>query len=580
MSTQVLSSVNSTSWCTEGLDSLCLEAIDHTGFGVFIEIVLLVMCFFALALLCDEYLIPAIECLCLRFKIREDVAGALFVALGSSAPEIIINAIAAAKGQVDSVELGIGAVIGSGCIAFLLIPAICTLFSPTTPVEIKRRPLLRDVIFYFVSLLLVIWFILDGEITLIEAGILCGLYVIYLLVVVFSSKIRLHFQLKNLTTQEEKQKLLLKRSVSFVDLIKQQKDGDDLKSKINAAHKLYGERKDSAAFGTPHISKGLPVLTECDEETEGITTAYPTYGSLGHEPESIDAIEDGLKPLQYMNIYTNNHHLLHKASNPNDSKHPSFNPLLRINSQDSLLSQPSDLPAPTGTQPIPLKTRESTPVTIIDDCDDDESAELTLLNNPLTNALYFLITFPIKTAFSYTIPEAQPHGDLEHLYPISFGVSFLYLALFSMVISAVFSRWVVLTGLGGDFFGLIMVSAAAELPDMIQSIAASKAGYSSMAMACLSSQIANILVGFGFSWFISIFARRETIKVPGFKKLIHSAGIQLGNVVFFAILTLGAAVWYGTNKVEMVKLKAQMMLIMYGIAVVGFAVFAFVLHGQ
>jgi Ca2+/Na+ antiporter len=125
-----------------------------------------------------------------------------------------------------------------------------------------------------------------------------------------------------------------------------------------------------------------------------------------------------------------------------------------------------------------------------------------------------------------------------------------------------------------------MVSAAAELPDMIQSIAASKAGYSSMAMACLASQIANILVGFGFSWFIAIFARNETIKVPGFKKLIHSAGIQLGNVIFFAILTLGAAVWYGTKKVEMVKLKAQMMLIMYGIAVVGFAIFAFALHGQ
>ena len=48
----------------------------------------------ALAIVCDEYLCPAIEEICERLQIPDDVAGATLLALGSSAPEIIVNVAA------------------------------------------------------------------------------------------------------------------------------------------------------------------------------------------------------------------------------------------------------------------------------------------------------------------------------------------------------------------------------------------------------------------------------------------------------------------------------------------------------
>ena len=403
---------------------------------------------------------------------------------------------------------------------------------------------------------------------------LCGLYVVYLLVVIFSSKIRLHYQLKNLASAEERQSLLLKRSVSFVDLVKQQKDGDDMRAKINAAHTEYGKHHKGANGPKGGKNTGLTAVAECDEEEQlgGYGSTYAAHTS----PQNIDEVEQGLEPLQYQKIYDKtppqgHSHLAH----PSPQK---FAPLIRVPSQDSVLSSVTTS-TPTSSAP-PLKKKSSTPLTLIDDVDDEEEDgdEDSICNNPISNLLYAILTGPTQLAFEWTIPEAKPKGDKEHLYPISFTISFLYLAFFSMVISAIFSRWTVLTGLGGDFFGLIMVSAAAELPDMIQSIAASKAGYSSMAMACLASQIANILVGFGLSWFVAIFVRGTTIKVPGWRKLTHSATLQLGNVVFFAVITLGFALWYKTSKVHMVPFKAHMLYFMYGLSVVGFAIFAFVLN--
>ena len=82
---------------------------------------------------CDEHLVVALETLCHRWNMREDVAGATFLAFGSAAPEIVINAVttiksasSAASGQ-PSTALGISAIIGFGgylCIGHLYMNSL------------------------------------------------------------------------------------------------------------------------------------------------------------------------------------------------------------------------------------------------------------------------------------------------------------------------------------------------------------------------------------------------------------------------------------------------------------------------
>ncbi|KAJ1620181.1 hypothetical protein T492DRAFT_915367 [Pavlovales sp. CCMP2436] len=91
------------------------------------------------------------------------------MAFGSAAPEIIVNAVSTIKAiytrseSGDEANLGIGAIIGSGMIAFTLIPGACALAS-STPLHLKRRPLLRDLGFYSVALAQLMYCIRDGEV--------------------------------------------------------------------------------------------------------------------------------------------------------------------------------------------------------------------------------------------------------------------------------------------------------------------------------------------------------------------------------------------------------------------------------
>ena len=61
-------------WCSTGVD-----------------IGMLIFVFLGLAIVCDDYLCPAIDILCARLRIPDEAAGASFLAFGSAAPEIMIN---------------------------------------------------------------------------------------------------------------------------------------------------------------------------------------------------------------------------------------------------------------------------------------------------------------------------------------------------------------------------------------------------------------------------------------------------------------------------------------------------------
>ena len=166
--------------------------------GVAFELLCVIYCFFALAIVCDEYLAPALETLCLHWEVREDVAGATFLAFGSAAPEIVINSVTTLKSQLtssNSVSLGISAIIGSGMLAFSFIPAMCC-FASDIELKLKRRPLIRDESFYLIALCALCVAFHDGQIDLFESILLLCIWFAHLLTVVSSPWIRRKYRQK------------------------------------------------------------------------------------------------------------------------------------------------------------------------------------------------------------------------------------------------------------------------------------------------------------------------------------------------------------------------------------------------
>jgi Ca2+/Na+ antiporter len=146
-------------------------------------LILILLVFVALAIVCDDYLCEAIELLCERYKIPDNVAGASFLALGSAAPEIAISVMAVANAGSGEVKMSLPAIVGSANIAFGLIPPCCIIAAKSNFMALQSWPILRDTIAYSICLGANILFIQDGEIDVKDAGTLTALFFVYMLVV-------------------------------------------------------------------------------------------------------------------------------------------------------------------------------------------------------------------------------------------------------------------------------------------------------------------------------------------------------------------------------------------------------------
>uniref|UniRef100_A0A2A4JE91 Sodium/calcium exchanger membrane region domain-containing protein n=1 Tax=Heliothis virescens TaxID=7102 RepID=A0A2A4JE91_HELVI len=133
--------------------------------------------FVALAIVCDEFFVPALDVIIERLAIRDDVAGATFMAAGGSAPELFTSIIGV---FVSFDDVGIGTIVGSAVFNILFVIGACALFSRTT-LTLTWWPLFRDCSFYSVSLLVLIYCFRDSHIYWQEALVLFSLYGAYVM---------------------------------------------------------------------------------------------------------------------------------------------------------------------------------------------------------------------------------------------------------------------------------------------------------------------------------------------------------------------------------------------------------------
>nr|XP_014426731.1 sodium/potassium/calcium exchanger 3 [Pelodiscus sinensis] len=159
-------------------------------------IVLHVLCamymFYALAIVCDDFFVPSLEKICERLDLSEDVAGATFMAAGSSAPELFTSVIGV---FITKGDVGVGTIVGSAVFNILCIIGVCGLFAGQV-VALSSWSLLRDSIYYTLSVVALIVFIYDEIVTWWESLVLVLMYVIYILIMKFNASIRQCFERK------------------------------------------------------------------------------------------------------------------------------------------------------------------------------------------------------------------------------------------------------------------------------------------------------------------------------------------------------------------------------------------------
>uniref|UniRef100_A0A3B5MM58 Sodium/calcium exchanger membrane region domain-containing protein n=1 Tax=Xiphophorus couchianus TaxID=32473 RepID=A0A3B5MM58_9TELE len=94
----------------------------------------------AVSIVCDDYFLPSLEVISERLGLSQDVAGATFMAAGSSAPELVTAFLGV---FVTKGDIGISTIVGSAVYNLLGICAACGLLASMVHFN-KPKDLSRD----------------------------------------------------------------------------------------------------------------------------------------------------------------------------------------------------------------------------------------------------------------------------------------------------------------------------------------------------------------------------------------------------------------------------------------------------
>lgn len=146
--------------------------------------------FVSLAIVCDEFFVPALGVITDKLAISDDVAGATFMAAGGSAPELFTSLIGV---FIAHSNVGIGTIVGSAVFNILFVIGMCALFSREV-LCLTWWPLFRDVSFYILDLMILIFCFLDNVIMWWESLMLVASYTLYVIFMKFNVQIEQAFK--------------------------------------------------------------------------------------------------------------------------------------------------------------------------------------------------------------------------------------------------------------------------------------------------------------------------------------------------------------------------------------------------
>uniref|UniRef100_A0A8C3QGY9 Solute carrier family 24 member 4 n=1 Tax=Cyanoderma ruficeps TaxID=181631 RepID=A0A8C3QGY9_9PASS len=164
--------------------------------GILLHITAALYMFYALAIVCDDFFVPSLEKICEKLHLSEDVAGATFMAAGSSTPELFASVIGV---FITHGDVGVGTIVGSAVFNILCIVGVCGLFAGQV-VCLTQWAVFRDSVYYTISVIILIVVsssLISCYVALWESLVLIIMYSFYILIMKYNVKMQNFFTLKS-----------------------------------------------------------------------------------------------------------------------------------------------------------------------------------------------------------------------------------------------------------------------------------------------------------------------------------------------------------------------------------------------
>ncbi|XP_034639760.1 sodium/potassium/calcium exchanger 1 [Trachemys scripta elegans] len=461
--------------------------------------------FVALAIVCDEYFVPALDVITEKLQISDDVAGATFMAAGGSAPELFTSLIGV---FISHSNVGIGTIVGSAVFNILFVIGTCALFSREI-LHLTWWPLFRDVSFYILDLLMLILFFLDSFIVWWESILLLSAYILYVL----TMKWNVHLEQ---WVKEQVNKTRNPMKVAASEDTKKQGNGSVARD--GAKHSDDSKRLElmpslpqggsSASLHNSHMRTTIfqlmirtldPLAEENKAEAELATTVQVTPAS----DSNLSVVEDE-----------------HNVDTP-----PGGQLSLDIEGSSSEEEEDCD--------------EESE-----DEDEEEENDEPLSLEWPETRrkqALY-LFLLPVVFPLWLTVPDVR-NPRSRNFFAITFLGAIIWIAAFSYLMVWWAHQVGETIGISEEIMGLTILAAGTSIPDLITSVIVARKGLGDMAVSSsVGSNIFDITVGLPVPWFLySVFNGLSSVAVSS--NGLFCAIVLLFLMLLFVIISIALSKW-------------------------------------
>ncbi|KAH8369405.1 hypothetical protein KR009_010088 [Drosophila setifemur] len=483
--------------------------------GLILHILVAVFTFFGLAIVCDEYFVASLDRLCEELKLSPDVAGATFMAAGSSAPELATVVIGVFFAKDD---IGISGVIGSAVFNIMFVISVCALCSGTV-CQLNWWPLVRDCFFYCVSILVMLIIIFNDVISCFESVVMLLCYVGYCVALHFNTELErwalgLNLPFK-LPSKEEQSALVTYKNVpesSYTQENSGQAQGRGGQQQTSLSKDPNEEgQSDYQNYSDPNAS--WDPNAAWGEENQ----PKPVAVSARFNPPPVDDWGTG-QFGQSQGQGQGQENMAYNADQPESVVTGEAAAAAANKSGGQVVGTPA---APAGAVEYYKSTdkqREPRP---------DPLIRPTEGGLPALVAWY--VVYPIHFLCKKTMPDCRQE-QYRNWYPFTFLISMLWISFYSY-----FMVWMI-TVIGSTLaipdtvMGLTFVAAGVSVPDALSSIAVIKEGYGDMAVSnAIGSNVFDILVCLGLPWFI-----QTAIIAPGSHVNVISKGLAYSTLSLFS----------------------------------------------
>ncbi|KAM7396782.1 hypothetical protein PAMP_019794 [Pampus punctatissimus] len=526
----------------------------------------MVYMFISLAIVCDEFFVPALGVITDKLAISDDVAGATFMAAGGSAPELFTSLIGV---FIAHSNVGIGTIVGSAVFNILFVIGMCALFSREV-LHLTWWPLFRDVSFYILDLFLLIIFFMDSVIMWWESMLLVASYTVYVTFMKFNVQIERAFK-----TQIFKHKNIVKIiSVEEPD----KTNGDDEDNTPPAPEdknllKLKPSLQRGGSSASLHNSTmrntifHLMIHTLDPLGEEKFKDKAETLNNVARrkaESKTQDKSEDaGRKNEQTKDPEAAPAPETEKKEHPGDKKQdvPAGEDASG-GSEDSDSDDDSDESSDESSEDDDDEEEEE------EDKDDDEEEgenedEPLSLEWPDTRRKQatYLFLLPIVFPLWLTVPDVRNQKSRRFFVGTFLG-SILWIGIFSYLMVWWAHQVGETIGISEEIMGLTILAAGTSIPDLITSVIVARKGLGDMAVSSsVGSNIFDITVGLPIPWLLySSF--------HGFVPVAVSSNGLFCAIVLLFLMLLFVIISIATCKWKMNKVLGATMFLLYFIFLV------------